>query len=170
MGKTKGQDGTRSLPGRQELMEQFRRQTKTRRPMRTQCPPHSRRQQGRQGPAKQLRGRHSWLTTTRARAAAAPLLSARYLGCRQASAEFVPTQLKASNCSLSKTRKKKTKIRKRTQKGESLCLRKDQAASKAKTTQKEGASCLLEEIVIVPTIASCPSFSWLQGLRETVTI
>lgn len=123
-----GQDGARSLPGRKELMEQFRRQTKTRRSMWSQCPPHSRRQQGRQGQAKQPAGDHSWLTTTGARAAAAPLLSARYLGCAQAPAEFVPRQLKVSNCSLSKTRKKKTpKIRKRTQKGRSLCLSKDQA-------------------------------------------
>lgn len=104
--------------------------------------------------------------TTQARARAAPLWLAWYLNCRWAPAEFIPRQLKASDFSLPKTRKK-TKYEKRIQKGRSLCLSKDQAASKAKTTQKKGTSCLLEQTSIMPTIASHPShFSSCRVLKS----
>lgn len=105
VGKTKGQDGIQSLPGREELMEQFLWQTKPRQPLWGQCPPRCRTRPGRQS---------SWAgaivaDTTQPRARAAPLRSARYLHCRWAPTEFIPRQLKASNFSLPKARKKKTK-------------------------------------------------------------
>lgn len=62
VGKTKAQDDIRALSGREELMEQFQWQTKTREPLWGQCPPRSRTEQGRQGQAEQLSRGHPWLT------------------------------------------------------------------------------------------------------------
>lgn len=54
--------------------------------------------------------------------------------------------------------RRRQKYEKRTQKGRSLCLGKDRAASKAKTTQQNGINCLLEQTLWMPTIAPYPSF------------